>query len=451
MPKNGKTPKIPLPRGWNQKVRSAVLHVLSLAQYTAVYTRSWAADSANQRVRLKADLDRAGQENALLGEEMRIKDVRLARIDPHQRPHYPPTERMAILELRAARGWSLEQTARVFHLSAATVASWMKRLDEEGADALVQLREPVNRFPDFVRYVVQRLKTLCPSMGKKKLAETLARAGLHLGTTTVGRILKEKPAPTPQAAKKAESAGRVVTAKRLNHVWHVDLTLVPTQMGFWTSWFPFALPQRWPFCWWVAVVVDHFSRRAMGIGVFANRPNCRTVCVSLGQLVRRVGTAPKYIICDKDRIFDCPALRRWVKRKGIRPPRYGAIGEHGSIAVDEVVERFILTMKNGSTRRYLVALRRETFRGELVAFIDWYNEYRPHTTLGGKTPEEVYHNRYPANRKPRIEPRQRWPRGAPCAKPQTLIAGKPGQRFELVVSFHKKQRYLPVVKLNRAA
>ena len=448
MPKNGKTPKIPLPRGWNQKVRSAVLHVLSLAQYTAVYTRSWAADSANQRVRLKADLDRADQENALLGEEMRIKDARVARMDPHRRPHYPPTERMAILELRVARGWSLEQTARVFHLSAATVASWMKRLDEEGADALVQLREPVNRFPDFVRYVVQRLKTLCPSMGKKKLAETLARAGLHLGTTTVGRILKEKPAPTPQAAKKAESAGRVVTAKRPNHVWHVDLTLVPTQMGFWTSWFPFALPQRWPFCWWVAVVVDHFSRRAMGIGVFANRPDCRTVCVSLGQMVRRVGTAPKYIICDKDSIFDCPAFRRWVKRKGIRPPRYGAIGEHGSIAV---VERFILTMKNESTRRYLVALRRETFRGELVAFIDWYNEYRPHTTLGGKTPEEVYHNRYPANRKPRIEPRQRWPRGAPCAKPQTLIAGKPGQRFELVVSFHKKRRHLPVVKLNRAA
>ncbi len=144
MPKNGKTPQIPLPRGWNQKVRSAVLHVLSLAQYTAVYTRSWAADSANQRVRLKADLDRADQENALLGEEMRIKDARVARIDPHRRPHYPPTERMAILELRAARGWSLEQTARVFHLSAATVASWMKRLDEEGADALVQLREPVN-------------------------------------------------------------------------------------------------------------------------------------------------------------------------------------------------------------------------------------------------------------------------------------------------------------------
>ena len=105
MHKNHQTPKVPLPRGWKPSVRSAVLHVLSLAQYAAVYTRGWAADSVNRRVRLQADLDQASQEIALLREEMRIKDARLARIDPHRRPHYPPTERMAILELRAARGW----------------------------------------------------------------------------------------------------------------------------------------------------------------------------------------------------------------------------------------------------------------------------------------------------------------------------------------------------------
>ena len=31
------TPKIPLPKGWKKQVRSAVLHVLSLAQYAAEY------------------------------------------------------------------------------------------------------------------------------------------------------------------------------------------------------------------------------------------------------------------------------------------------------------------------------------------------------------------------------------------------------------------------------
>ena len=199
--------------GWKKQVRSAVLHVVALAQYAATSTRGWGRGLHNTRVRLKAEWDRANQELLLLREEIRIKDARLARIAPHRRPHYPPTERMAILQLKATRAWSLEQTARVFQLTAATVASWLKRVDEQGPDALVQLREPVNKFPDFVRYVVQRLKTLCPSMGKKKLAETLARAGLHLGTTTVGRMLKEKPARPPALEEEADSTDRVVTAK----------------------------------------------------------------------------------------------------------------------------------------------------------------------------------------------------------------------------------------------
>jgi hypothetical protein len=62
MSKSQQTPRIPLPKGWKKQVRSAVLHVLSLAQYAPVYTRSWAADSANTRARLKAELDRANQE-----------------------------------------------------------------------------------------------------------------------------------------------------------------------------------------------------------------------------------------------------------------------------------------------------------------------------------------------------------------------------------------------------
>ncbi len=111
-------------------------------------------------------------------------------ISPHRRPFYPPAERMANLELRAARGWSLQQTGDVFLVTAATIASWMDRLDEEGPEALVQLRTPVNKFPEYVRYAVQRVKALCPTLGKKKLAQVLARAGLHLGATTIGRIRK---------------------------------------------------------------------------------------------------------------------------------------------------------------------------------------------------------------------------------------------------------------------
>jgi len=40
----------------------------------------------------------------------------------------------------------------------------------------------------------------------------------------------------------------------------------------------------------------------------------------------------------------------------------------------------------------------------------WFNAERPHTFLGGATPDEIYFGRMPACRKPRLEPRHRWPR-----------------------------------------
>jgi transposase-like protein len=176
-------PRIPLPKSWPGCVKSAVIHAIALAHYSIVYARAWAADSINARVRLAAEKDRFYEDCALLREELRIKDARSLRTPPQRRPHYSPQERMAVLELRAARGWSLKQTADSFLITSATIASWMKRIDEQGPDALLQLRQPVNKFPDFVRYIVQRLKTLNPTMGKVKIAETLCRAGLHLGVS----------------------------------------------------------------------------------------------------------------------------------------------------------------------------------------------------------------------------------------------------------------------------
>jgi transposase InsO family protein len=202
---------------------------------------------------------------------------------------------MAILELRAARRWSVKQTADTFFITPATVTSWRKRVDDEGTNALLQLREPVNKFPDFVRYIVQRLKTLSPSMGKVKIAETLCRAGLHLGVTTVGRILKEAPQSAP--GNPAPCTG-VVAAKHPNHVWHVDLTAVPTAVGFWAPWLPFALPQCWPFCWWVAVVIDHYSRRAMGFAICRNNPTSVSIQSFLESAIVNARAAPKYVISD---------------------------------------------------------------------------------------------------------------------------------------------------------
>jgi hypothetical protein len=113
-------PKIALPRGWNDNIKSAMLHVISLAQFGMAYTHGWAANSINSRIRLKAKCERLQQRVAQLTEEIRIKDARMAQLDPRNRPHYPPTERMAILLLRAAHGWLLKQTAKRFLVTSAS-------------------------------------------------------------------------------------------------------------------------------------------------------------------------------------------------------------------------------------------------------------------------------------------------------------------------------------------
>src|SRR5262245_40122453 len=147
--------RLTVPKNWIHSIQAALVHVISLAQYALVYARSWAGNSTSARVRLAAKENQLEQEIALLREEIRIKDARLAKTAPAQRPHYQPAERLAILELRAARCWSLAQTARVFQVTAATIASWCQRLDEHGPATLLRTTVPVNKFPDFVRYAVQ--------------------------------------------------------------------------------------------------------------------------------------------------------------------------------------------------------------------------------------------------------------------------------------------------------
>ena len=206
-------PSIPLPTDWPKHVKEGIGHVIALAQVTLTAARARSATKRDIIARLRAELAEAQREICLLAEELRLKNLRLGRVTPRGRPHYRGTERMAILELRAARRWSKSQTAGRLLLASATIAGWMKRIDEDGEDALVKTTSPVNRFPDFVRYIVQRLKE------------------------DAGR----RPEPANSAVRKepvGKGEGRPVQTKAPNHIWQVDLTLVPTAAGFWIPWLP---------------------------------------------------------------------------------------------------------------------------------------------------------------------------------------------------------------------
>jgi putative transposase len=423
---------IRLPRQWSRHVKTGILHAISLASVAISYARG----RTTGRRQLRAQLDQATTEIAMLREELSIKDDRWNRSHRRRRPHYTPTQRMRILQLRAARGWTLEEIAKIFLVDLQTLLIWMRRLDEEGEPALIQTAEPVNRYPDFVRNLVRQLKTLCPAMGSERIAQVLGRAGLALGATTVRRIIRERGGP-PEDEPQAEGRRRRAVAKYPGHTMYVDLTTVPTRAGFWAPWFPFSLPQRWPCCWWVAVVVDQWSRMCVGFAVFKKVPSSSEVQRFLERAVRAHGRTPRYIVADKGKQFWCRSFKAWCERRKIRP-RYGRVSEPASIAI---VERFIRSMKYECTRLLLMPMSLVGMRRELRLYTTWYNSQRPHMALAGKTPQEAWSGC--GRRERRFEPRRKWP-----YRPRRRGGG---DEFALNVSYVEGRKHLPVVELRRAA
>jgi transposase InsO family protein len=311
----------------------------------------------------------------------------------------------------------------------------------------VQMPAPVNKYPEYPAGIVCRLKAAFPALGSMRIANMLARAGLHVARTTVRRLLKHRarpPAPAPADAAVVEeqpSAPRRIIARGPNHTWLVDLTIMPTAAGFWVPWLPFAIVQRWLFCWWIVVVVDHFSRAVVGHAVFKEQPTAPEVCRVLGRAAKRAGRAPKYLVSDHGPQFQ-DEYRAWCKRRGAKP-RYGAIGAYGSITI---IERLIKTLKDEGLRRIVVPLAQDEMTAEVSAITDWYNRFRPHEALRGATPNEIHRRVRPARDGPRFEIRERYP-----TRRGQKFRGKKGDVVKLEIRRHTGRSHLPVIRLRAAA
>ena len=301
--------------------------------------------------------------------------------------------------------------------------------------------------------MVTKLKMLFPTMGRRRIAGFLARAGLHIAPTTVRRMLNRKPAsepPAPSASAEnpdqplSSAKPRTVIANYPNHVWGIDTTAVPTSAGFWTSWLPFSFAQSWPLCFWVAVVIDHWSRRSLGLAAFKRRPTNDEICIVLDEAARRAGGVPKYTVSDQGSEFGEEYLE-WCHDQDVRA-RFGAVGRHGSIAVEE---RFIRTLKEEGLAHEMVPLRHSAFCVSLARFEGWYNEVRPHSSIADATPDEVFHGRRPANRHKRFEPRPRYPAKGACAAPWVPARAKIGARLELAATPFGVARHLAQVEIRR--
>ena len=113
---------IRLPKDWPNHVHRGVLHVIALAQVALTSARS-RTKKRGVVGRLRAKVEELIEEISRLKEELDLKDLRMSRLQPRRRPHYRGVERLRILELKAARGWSKDQAAHRFLVRSATIAS----------------------------------------------------------------------------------------------------------------------------------------------------------------------------------------------------------------------------------------------------------------------------------------------------------------------------------------
>ncbi|MBL7188533.1 MAG: transposase [Phycisphaerae bacterium] len=81
----------------------------------------------------------------------------------------------------------------------------------------------------------------------------------------------------------------------------------------------------------------------------------------------------------------CRRLDNWNIK-----PRLGAVGKHGSIAV---TERVIKTLKYEWLKRVSFIWGFDHLAALCKEFEDWYNAWRPHMTLDGICPDDVYSSR----------------------------------------------------------
>jgi transposase InsO family protein len=306
-------------------------------------------------------------------ERAEILATRLERVEPRRRRHYTPPLRFRILEHVKRYMLTVDETARRFLVTPQTIYNWIAEMrrnpDATTVGSKVVAVPPVRRYSSAVRRLVQQMDE-AGFGGKKKIAETLLRNAWRISARTVGRIRRE--APPPPEPEEHLARPTTVRGDHPNHLWLVDLTEIPTL-------FPF-LPLH------LMVVLDACSRLPLAAALRLTRPSARFAARLLKRAVLTHGR-PRHLVVDQGSQFTAREFRETVAALGIRV-RYGAVGETHSLGL---IDRFFRTLKDSLRLRSIRPWSLRHFTRRLHLALVHYAYVRPHASLGGFTPVEVYY------------------------------------------------------------
>jgi transposase InsO family protein len=299
---------------------------------------------------------------------------------------------MGFIDQMRARGFAVESVCAVLQgqgvqVAARTYRAWKTRpvaartiADAIVIDALLDARTTAAGRP-----------TPESLYGRRKMTALLRRQGLEVAHCTVDRLMRQlgmagvrrgKRPRTTIPATEGRRAGdlleRDFTALAPNRVWVADFTYVRT----------------WAGMSYVAFVVDVYAQRIVGWHAMATRP-AELVLIPLRMAAWARGqdghpVVRGELICHSDAGSQYCAIRvtEHLQLEGITP----SVGSVGDALDNALMESLIGLYKTECVRpgpfhtgpfKTLSDVEYAT-----MAWVDWYNHRRLHTTLGMRTPAE---------------------------------------------------------------
>ena len=217
-----------------------------------------------------------------------------------------------------------------------------------------------------------------PAYGSRQMARVLCRRGFHVGRHRVRREMRSMGLwpiyPRPRTSIQALNNPvfpyllRDKTIDRPDEVWCTDITYIPMKRGF----------------AYLVAIMDWASRAVLSWEV-SNTLDTSFCLKALENAFRRTGTRPEIFNTDQGCQFTSEEWVRALQEKEIQVSMDGK----GCWMDNVFIERLWRSVKYEDV--YLRDYEDlEQLRRGLGSWFHHYNEERPHSSLDGKTPWEVY-------------------------------------------------------------
>jgi putative transposase len=216
-----------------------------------------------------------------------------------------------------------------------------------------------------------------PFAGSRMLRDLLRGEGIVIGrdlvTTMMRRMAIEAVYRRPHTSQPADGHKvfpyllRGMVIERPNQVWAMDITYIPMVRGF----------------VYLAAVMDWFSRRVLSWRVSITMEVDFCLEAVDEALVRH--RPPEIFNTDQGSQFTSATFTRLLLDSAIRISMDG----RGSWRDNVLVERLWRSVKYDEVYLRAYASVAEA-RGSIGTYLGFYNRKRPHSSLDGRTPDQVY-------------------------------------------------------------